>query len=169
MILDSRSEFCNATSVVLTQGASWQNIGDVYDRQAVSGFSAAPGNVTVDLGKGQPIYLVIRVTTGVIAAGNGSIAFRLVSDTSDNPPNASSATIHWTSASYSTTTANPSATLPAGTLVVAMALPMSSYERYLGVQALVSTQNTTAGAIDAFLTLDYSAVRHYVNAIDSTT
>lgn len=170
MILDERTEFCDATSVVLTAGSAWQNIGDVVDRQAVTGAgAAAPGNVTVDLGAGQPIYLVIAVTTGVIAAGAGTIDFRLVSDTSDNPPHVSTSTVHWTSSSYVTSSASPSANLPAGTRVVAVALPSGDYERYLGIQCRVQTQNTSAGAIDAFLTLDYNRVKHYVNAIDATT
>ena len=171
MILDERTEFCDATSVVLTAGSAWQNIGDVVDRQAVTGAgAAAPGNVTVDLGAGQPIYLVIAFTTSVIGStdATGTFALRLVSDTSDNPPHVSSATVHWTGVTYSTNTSAVAA-LTAGVRYVAIALPSGDYERYLGIQCQVTTRNTTAGAIDAFLTLDYNRVKHYVNAIDATT
>jgi hypothetical protein len=157
MILDERTEFCDATSVALTAGSAWQNIGDVV-----------PLTVARNLGVGKPVYLVIRIATSVIGAtdATGTFALRLVSDTSDNPPHVSTSTVHWTSATVNTNTTAVAA-LTAGVRVVCISLPEGSYETYLGIQCQVTTRNTTAGAIDAFLTLDPNAWTATADALPS--
>lgn len=157
MILDERTEFCDATSVILTAGSAWQNIGDVI-----------PTTKARNLGVGMPIYLIIRIATSVIGTtdATGTFALRLVSDTSDNPPNVSTATVHWTSATVSTNT-TAVAGLTAGVRFVCIALPDGDYETNLGIQALVTTRSTTAGAIDAFLTLDPNQWKAYADALPS--
>lgn len=52
------------------------------------------------------------------------------------------------------TAAIPKASLVAGYLVAAVALPIGSYERYLGIIQNVGTAALTAGKINAFLTTD---------------
>lgn len=155
MILDKRTEFCDGVSVALTAGASWQNIGDVIDL----------GAQARDVGNGQPLYLVISTAVGINAAGAGSLAFRLVSDTDANPPSVTTSTVHAVSPTFTTSTTSGGAggALAAGRLLMVVALPWEglAYERYLGIQALVSTQNTTAGSIDAFLTHDPQVWKAY--------
>lgn len=157
MILDKRNEFCDNVSAALTAGASWQNVGDVIDLGS---------QVGRDVGNGEPIYLVVNVgETGINAAAAGAFQVRLVSDTDANPPSATTATVHFTSASIvtSTTSGNAGGALAAGTRIAAVALPIELpvYERYLGVQVLVTTSNTTAGTLDAYLTSDVQAWKAY--------
>lgn len=147
MICDKLNTFCDGTSVALTAGASWQNVGDVIDL----------GLAARDVGNGEPLYLVISVgATGINAAGAGSLAFRLASDDSGTI-HASTSTVHFTGPTHttSTTSGNAGGALAAGKTLAVIALPVDGaavYERYLGVQALVSTQDTTAGVVNAFLT-----------------
>lgn len=155
MILDKLNEFADATSVALTAGAAWQNIGDVIDL----------GLAARDVGNGQPLYLVVSVDTGINAAGAGSLAFRLASDDSGTL-NVSTATVHAVSPTFTTATTSgdaPSGALRAGQTLWVVALPMEGnvYERYLGMQVNVLTQNTTAGAVSAFLTHDVARWKSY--------
>jgi len=144
MIMDERNEFCDGTSVALTAGAAWQNVGYVIDRQA-SGITA------VDLGVGGDLFFVLAISTDIDAAGAGAIQFRLVSDANATPDVAAPDYTHWTGPSIVTAT-TPPAGLLAGVVLKKLRLPLEDYGRYLGVQVLVSTQTTIAGAINAFLT-----------------
>lgn len=145
MILDERNEFCDATSVALTAAATAQNVGDVIDL-----------GVARDIGNGEQLYLVINVATEIITGGAaGTISFILASDSSSTIATNGTQTIHFESRDFVTdgTDANDAA-LKAGGVPVVVAIPMEgqSYERYLGVQVRAQTTNTTAGAINAFLT-----------------
>lgn len=144
-IIDERTEFADAVSVAAAAGTA--NIGDVIDSSVVS-----------DLGRVQPVYLVINVDTEIITGGAaGTLKFRLVSDATGTIATDGSATVHVESPAYVTdgTDAN-AAQLKAGAYPLVMALPGEGavYERYLAVQAVTATTTTTAGAINAYLTLD---------------
>ena len=142
MILDERNEFCDATSAILNIGNAI--IGDVVDL----------GTTSRDIGEGEPLYLVIQVSTTFVGA-TSTTQFSLYSDSTANL--ATSATVHWSSAAI------PVATLVAGyTLVVA--LPPGTYERYLGLWETVATANVTAGAINAFLTRNPEGWTAYADA-----
>ena len=156
MILDERNEFCDNTSVALTAGASWQNVGDQI-----------PLGVARDIGSGEPLYLVVAVgSTGIkVGANTGTVAFRLASDDSDTI-HASTSTVHVVSPTFATSTTSDAGVLKAGTPLLIVALPMegNAYETYLGIQALVSTENTTAGTVNAFLTHDVAKWKAYADA-----
>lgn len=164
MILDARNEFCNATSVALTAGASWQNVGNQIPVLPLALNTAGTDYVNTDIGAGEPLYLVIRVTTGIdIAANTGTIAFRLTTDDSATL-HASTSTVIWTSASIATNPTIPAGLL-AGATIAVVALPQNiTYEEYLGIQVLVTTETTTAGAIDAFLTKDVAKWSAFADA-----
>jgi len=139
MILDERNEFCDATALN-TGAAGTYNIGDTI-----------PLSVARDIGQGSNIYLVINVATGItVAASTGTVSFRLVSDAAD-PPNTSTATVHYTSPAFATSTT----AIAAGTNLVTQALPWegNAYELVLGIQQITGTTAINAGAVDAFLTL----------------
>lgn len=159
MIFDERTELCDAVSVALTAGSAAQNIGDVIDL-----------SVARDIGNGEPLYLVIQVDTGINAAGAGSIQFSLVSDSVTTPATDGSQTVHASSRAFvtSTTSGNAGGALAAGTTLFVIALPMegAAYERYLGLQATVLTQNTTAGKINAFFTLNPALWKPYADAVN---
>lgn len=131
MILDERTEFCDATSAVLNIGNAI--IGDVIDL----------GATLQDIGNGQPVYLVIQVDTAFVGT-NSTTTFDLCSDSTANL--ATSKTTHVS------TGAIPVASLVAGFTKI-IALPIeATYERYLGLWETVATANVTAGKINAFLT-----------------
>ena len=144
-ILDERSEFADAVSVAAAAGTA--NIGDVIDSSVVS-----------DLGQGNAIYLVVSVDTEIITAGAaGTLKFQLVSDATGTIATDGSATVHAESPAYVTdgTDAN-AAQMKAGAKPFVIALPGEGavYERYLAVQAVTATTTTTAGAVNAYLTLN---------------
>lgn len=144
MILDERNEFADAVSVAGSAGTAL--IGDVIDLGATSS----------DIGNGEPLYLVIQTDTEIITGGSaGTIQFTLASDAQAAIDTAGGATVHAVSASLVTDDAAAnSAQLNAGGVILAVALPMGSYERYLGVLATIGTTTVTAGKINAFLTHD---------------
>lgn len=157
MILDDKLEFCDAVSVALTAGATPQNVGDVIDTGA-----------TRDLGNGEPLYLVITVDTGIITGGAaGTIQFQLVSDGTDTIATNGTQSIHFKSQQF-VTDDDALNDLDAGETVVCIALPTDGqepYERYLALQVIVLTTDTTAGKINAFLTKDPTGWKSYANAV----
>ncbi len=146
MILDERNEFADAVSVAAAAGTAL--IGDVIDL----------GSVSRDIGNGQPLYLVIQTDTEIITGGSaGTIQFTLASDAQAAIATDGSATAHFVSASLVTDDAAAnSAQLNAGGVIAAVALPMGTYERYLGILCTIGTTTVTAGKINAFLTADVS-------------
>ena len=146
MILDKLSEFCDATSIISTTGLA--HVGSAIDL----------GLTDRDIGNGCPLYLVIQVTTTVDSSGDAAtVEFQLVSDASSTMAADASETLHFS------TGAIAEASLAAGWEEV-YALPTglnTTYERYLGLQTNVGTEATTAGAINAFLTMDPYGWRAY--------
>jgi hypothetical protein len=145
MILDERTEFADAVSVANAAGTDL--IGDVIDM-----------TVARDLGNGQPVYLVITTDTEVITGGTaGTIKFQLASDAQAAIATDGSASVHFDTGTLVTDDAALNdARLNAGGVIAVVALPAEGtvYERYLGILAVVATTTVTAGAINAFLTLD---------------
>lgn len=147
MIIDERNELCDATSAVLGLGLN-AIIGDVIDQGATPTLR--------DLGAGEPIYLVIQVTTTFVGA-TSTTTFDLVSD--------SAAALTTSKTTHASTGALPVATLVAGYTKV-IALPTeATYERYLGLWETNATAAVTAGAINAFLTRDVAKWTAYNNGI----
>jgi hypothetical protein len=146
MIMDELTEFCDATSVAAAAGTAL--VGNVIDLQ---------GNR--DVGGGRPIYLVISCATSIITGGSaGTIKFQLASDAQAAIAVDGSATVHFDTGTFVTDGDDANA-LDAGDRIAVVALPLENvnpYERYLGILATVATTTVTAGAIDAFLTLDPS-------------
>lgn len=146
MIIDERNEFADAVSVAAAAGTAL--IGDVLNS----------GPVARDLGQGQPLYLVITVDTEIITGGlAGTIKFQLVSDAQAAIATDGSATVHLDTGNFVTNAASANSNqLNAGSVLYAGPLPVEGavYERYLGILAVIGTTAVTAGAINAFLTLD---------------
>jgi hypothetical protein len=146
MIMDERTEFADAVSVAAAAGTAL--IGDVIDL----------GAVHRDIGAGQPVYLVITVDTEIITAGAaGTLKFQLVSDAQAAIAVDGSATVHIDTGNFVTDDAAAnSAQLNAGGIIFMGPLPSEGqiYERFLGILAVTGTTTTTAGKINAFLTLD---------------
>lgn len=152
MILDERNEFADATALN-TGAAGTYVIGDQIDLQAVR-----------DLGGDQALYLVILASVGIAAAGAGTVQFKLTS--ADNAALTTNPVDHYTSAAFvtSTTSGNAGAALAAGKKLVAVQLPQEGdtpYKRYLGIRQVTGAQAITAGAVDAFLTMDVANWKAY--------
>lgn len=155
MILDERLEFADAVSVAAAAGTAL--IGDVIDLE-----------IARDIGSGHPIFLVITVDTEIITGGAaGTLVLKLSSDAQAAIATDGSATDHWVSRTFVTDDAAANdAILNAGSILACIALPLEgpAYERYLGILAVTATTTTTAGKINAFLTLDPSKWKAYADA-----
>lgn len=152
MIHDKRTEFCDATALN-TGAAGTYVIGNQIDITNVR-----------DLGGDKALYLVAQITTGINAAGAGTIQLKLTS--ADDAALTTNPVDHYISAAFvtSTTTGNAGGTLAAGTRLVAVQVPLEGstpYKRYLGIRQVTGTQAITAGAVDAFLTPDVANWKAY--------
>lgn len=156
MILDKRTEFADAASVA--QAAGTYNLPNQIDLETAR-----------DMGNGQPLYLCIVVTTEIITGGSaGTIAFQLVSDASAAIATDGSQSLHYRSQAF-VTDGTDATEMRAGKTVLMLAIPLEGlepYERFLGVQYVVGTTTTTAGAVDAFLTLDPAGWKAYADAVN---
>lgn len=133
MIMDDLLEFVDG-SVVGNTGTNL--LGDQIDTVVAA----------KDLGVGEPFYWVIVITTSVVGTSS-TVNFRLRSD--------DTASIHATSSTpHAETGVLSEAKMVAGSKFC-IALPRyQTYERYLGVQAVVAEANLSAGAANIFLTKD---------------
>lgn len=152
MILDELTEFADATALNTGAPANFV-LGDQIDLQ-----------VPRDLGGDAALYLVIGAAVGINAAGAGTIAFALIS--ADNEALTTNPTVHFQSAAFvtSTTTGNVGNALQAGTRLVTVQLPnegSTPYRRFIGIRQISVGNAITAGAIDAFLTINPNAWKSY--------
>jgi hypothetical protein len=147
MILDERCEFADALALGLSTGRA--NLGDQIPLTVARNVGSPP----------RPLYFVVQVTTAI--TGPTSVAFELVSDTSNPPLTDGTATVHVASRSV------PVASLTAGTVVCCIPLPGEppAYETILGVQQNVTGSAVGAGAVNAFLTHDPKQWKAYPDAI----
>jgi len=148
MILDERTEFCDATALNTGTAGSYL-IGDVID-------TGGDGINFVD-----DLYLVITVDT--TATGSSSTGqFHLCSDAQEAIAVDGSATYHHS------TDAIPVATLVAGYRVAAVRLPAGTYERYLGIVQTTGTAAFSAGAVNAFLTPNIDQWKAFADAANAS-
>lgn len=117
------------------------------------------GQAGLDIGNGQPLYLVLVCTggnDGIITGGSaGTIQFALVSDDSETI-HASTRSVHLLTKAFVTDDAIPNE-IHDGDIFFVGAIPtegVEPYERYLGLQAIVATTTITEGTVSAYLTLD---------------
>lgn len=158
MIMDERLEFADAVSVAAVAGTAL--IGDVIPL----------GSVHTDVGAGQPLYLVITVDTEIITAGAaGTIKFQLVSDAQAAIATDGTATVHIDTGTFVTDDAAANdAQMNAGGVIFLGPIPAEGkvYEAFLGILCVTATTTTTAGKINAFLTLDPSSHLIYKEGIN---
>lgn len=157
-IKDKNLTFSTAQSVALTAGTT-----------ALVSTDKVPLSALADIGIGIPVYLVVAVTTAIVAAGPGTFEVQFVSDTTSIATD-TSVTYHLRSGPI--TTANNSTSNPAGKILMCAPIPMEgssgttgAYEALLAVRILATTQDLSSGAIDAYLTTDPQKYKAYANAI----
>ena len=171
MIFDTFNEFADAVSVAAAAGT--YNLGNQIDRQAAG--------LTLD--GGVPVYLCINVDTAIVTGGvAGTIQFYVCSDNTASIATNATESRHLLTAQFVT---DDDPTIPAGQTLYFGALPMAvdyvsravagtwtttgpgaPYERYLGVNYIIGTTTTTAGKVNAFLTLDPRGWKSYADAVN---
>ena len=144
MITDKLNRFADAEA---TGNTGTRVIGDVIDLEIVR-----------DMGAGKPVYLNVTVDTAITAGAGGTYQIALTSGTDAS---LSSPVNHVLSAEL-----DAASGIAAGTVILNVALPMegTEYKRYIGLREIVGTANTTAGAIDGFLTVDGRSYKSYADA-----
>lgn len=155
MIIDSRTEFCDATALNTGAAGSYL-IGNVIDTGGSGLMLGSSGDGINDVDE---LYLVINVDTGVTSAGSATVQFHLCSDAQAAIATDASATYHWSSPAI------PKATLVAGYYVARVELPKGTYERYIGILQTTAVAALTAGAVNAFLTPAPVTQRSFPDAI----
>lgn len=154
MLMDKRTEFADAESVAAV--ASTILVGDVLNL----------GIASRDIGVSN-IYLQLLCQTDIITAGAaGTIQFKLVSDAQAAIATDGSASEHFATKAFVTDDGALNE-LDAGDVIAQLQLPLEGgvpYEQYLGILAIIATTTITAGAIDAFMTLDPTAWKAYADA-----
>lgn len=142
MILSIQDEFADAVSVAGVAGTA--NIGNIIDQTLIR-----------DAGNGRQVYLILSCDVAVITAGGaGTIAFRLVSDSSSTP-STTTCQEHFRTPAYTTNSTGEQ--LTAGAEFFCAAIPLDGLEtwrEFIGIQAIIATTTVSAGNISAHLTLD---------------
>lgn len=146
-IIDSTLEFCDNVSVAAAAGTALR--GDVVDLGSLS------------LDPGYPLYLVIGVSEAFASAGSATVQFTLATDAAAAIATNGTATVHYASRAF------PYTELTAGKQVI-IPLPMGipANERYLGLLVTTATATTSAGSINAYLTLDAQNNVSYPDAVN---
>lgn len=144
MIIDSSLQMLNATAVANAAGTFL--LGSQID-------AGVAGQLDT-----QGLYLVIVATAAIVAAGAGTIQFKLSSDTTAAVSTTTAQDVVITEAFV---TANNSTTIPAGTLLYSGKLPhdigtQTPSRRFLGILEVVGTSTISSGNVSAFLTDDVS-------------
>lgn len=144
MILDAFNEFSDAQAVTSTAiSTNVIDLGPVTD------------NTLRNIGVGNPVWLIVKTnTTATDTSSDATLTITLESDSTADL--ATSATVH-----YSTGAIAFANFATAGTVLVAVMLPSSLYEQYLGIRYTVASGPLTAGAFDAFLVKDADLYRAY--------
>tara|TARA_R100001510_G_C7626234_1_gene186056 strand:- start:200 stop:670 length:471 start_codon:yes stop_codon:yes gene_type:complete len=138
MFIDSTLEFCD--SVTLSGTGIEEKKGNVLD------LSDTTDNALKDLGSGEPIYLVLNVTTAFASGTSVRIDLR---SGSNADLESSSPVIHWTTgvvaaANYGTLT---------GMTIVQLPTRPNDYKENVGIH-VTTVGAVTGGVADAFLTKD---------------
>lgn len=146
MIMDRKNTVSNAQAVTATAFST-----DVIDLGPLSS-----GNAGRDMGVSEEQIMSITCTETATAAGAATVTFEIVTD--DNS-SLSSPTVLFASAAIG------KATLVAG-YVLNVRMPVSGYERFVGVRYTVATGPLTAGKFTAGIVMDPGFYRAY--AVGST-
>lgn len=153
MILDERTEFCDATALN-TGAAGTYLLGDVIDLGLLFG-NTVGDNVNVV----ESVYLVMQVDTAATSGGSATGNFILASDAQAAIATDGSATVHYQTGAIAV------ANLTAGKELCRVELPKGTYERYLGILQTTAVAAFTAGKINAFLAVYPPAQRNFPDAI----
>lgn len=143
MIIDKKMEFSNKQAV--SANALSENV------VAIAGSASSP-NATVDLGAGEPLWLMVKLAAGAVS-GTGTLAVSL--ESADNSA-MTGAKVMCSSGDVDVSK------LKSGELLYAVQLPLGQYQRYLAVRYKV-TGTLTGAKVNAFMTKDVDVQRSYAS------
>lgn len=160
MYVDTQTSFSD--SQALTATAISSNVLDTLSVLA-GGTSAANGvspNAGIDIGSGPgDLYLVVQVNAAL--TGGTSPTLTITLETADDAGLTTNKQVL-----FSTAALAQAAFGPAGTLLVAIHLPIAMYRRYVGLRYTITGGPLTGGSVDAFLTPTLALNRIYQSAIN---
>lgn len=155
MIMDERLEFVDSYDFgAAALGTGTDNVGDHIDL----------GHANRNPGRGYPLYLVIVVeeTNDGGSGTTGDIQFMLVSDSESPPATDGSATVH-----LMTQVFNAGELIAGETYAYPIPAQTKPYERYLGLQSVVTDEEEDDLVFSAFLTVDPVGYFAYPDAANS--
>lgn len=140
MILDERTEFCDAVTGVSAASTTTLR-GDQIDLGSTVGDGFQGGQPAV----------VITIDTAFVSANSNTTRFVVASDAAAAIAVDGTATEHATSQDFL-----PSDLVAGARIVIPLPAGLPNYERYLGILQSVGAgaSGVTAGAFNAFLTMD---------------
>ncbi len=157
--IDSMNEFSDAQA--LTATAISTNVYDLFSvrKGGSSTASDISPNTRIDIGAGNnnDIWLVITVNTTFTTGTSATLIATL--ETADDAGLTTNATVLATSGA-----ALGAASLTKGTQLIAVQIPAALYRRYIGIRYTVGVGTFTAGAVDAYLTIDPQINRPFKSA-----
>jgi len=134
-ILDVRTTFADKLSIAHAAGETI--LGDVIPLDT-TGMNL--GNTMT------PVYLVIGVSTEMDSAGDAAtVAFKLMSHSTE---------VVTSGVTHVQTPAFTEAQAVEGAILHAQALPQGEYGEFLGLSYTIAGETSTAGAVNAYLTMD---------------
>ena len=105
-------------------------------------------SVVRDIGKGNPLYLVIVVDEAFDSSGGAAtVVFSLISN--------DSTTLSSSPTTILSTPALGEAVLTQGRAPIVIPIPMGIAEQYIGVMYTIGGETTTAGTVSAFIAMEY--------------
>lgn len=137
MIIDSYLEFSDSGDFANEPGTA--NVGDVID--------LGPEGRNIAAGTPMAVVIVVETAADGGATNTATIAFRVVSDSTDTPTTDGTESVHAVSKTFTAATE-----LTAGTK---LAIPLQigdDFERYLGLQIVTAVEGEDDLVCSAFLT-----------------
>lgn len=157
MYVDTQIELSDSQAVTAT--AISTNVYDLFTTTTGGATSGVSPNTRLDVGLGEGDGSWLVVNTAVLATDSGSDATLTITlETADNAALSTNAEVV-----FSTGALAFAAFATAGTNLVRVRLPSYDYRRYLGVRYTVASGPLTAGAFDAFVTMNVSKNKPYAS------
>jgi hypothetical protein len=140
MFIDSSLEMADGVDFFMAQG------GPTKKGSAINIRSRIGDNATIDLSAGEPLYVVIEITTAWVGSG-ASVNIQLT--TADNEALTTNPVNIWETGSEGI------ADLVVGKRWI-VNMPEHDYKAWLGLRITVGSADTTAGAMNVYLAKDVS-------------
>ena len=149
-MIDDANMFSDGQDPTVAAGA------DIISARVLS--RRAGDNLTINLGAGKPVYLVVQVETAITHNANATLQITLESDSAAALNVAP--TVHLDSGAIDLTAVPANAAQ--GFQWFAVPLPAGQYQEFIGLRFAAAVDDVTGGGIDAFLTDTLETWQPYV-------